>query len=72
MNYGDIVGIKERPKGRVEVTAVAGLTVLQRITLLPGVLGTPDGAEVIRRASTLPDLAYVEVRRSARDARKTG
>lgn len=67
---GYTLGVTDRPQSRRQVEVSTGYGTSTRVTLLPGVLGTDDGAEVLRRASDLQSLVYQEPRRSARDDRK--
>lgn len=64
---GLVVGVRDLDKSRRAITVTTGVVGLTEVTLMPGVLGTEDAAEVIRRASDLRSLNFTEVRRSARD-----
>lgn len=67
---GEILSRRIGPHG-LEVVTVAG-TDLHRpqITLVAGVAGTPDEAEIIARTADLKSFKLKEVRRSAKQDRK--
>lgn len=67
---GITVGVRDASRSRRAVTVTTGVVGLTEVTLMPGVLGTEDGAEILARASDLRTLNYVEPRRSARDSRR--
>lgn len=66
---GIVLGVTPKSGSRREVEVSTGVAGTTRVTLMPGVLGTDDGAEVLARASDLRSVAYVETRRSARESR---
>lgn len=68
--HGQVLGIEDKPESRRELTVSTPDYGRTRITLMAGVLGTAEGFEVVDRASNLPESALLEVRRSARDARR--
>jgi hypothetical protein len=70
MAHGEIIDIRDRGQSRREITVSSSYTSVQRIVLMPGVLDTAEGNEVLRRASDLRNVAYNEIRASARDRRK--
>lgn len=67
---GHVLDVTVKPESKREVTVTTEDYGRTRITLMPGVLGTDDGAEVIDRASNLRQSTMSEVRRSARDAKR--
>lgn len=69
---GEIIDIQPLPGSRREVTTSSSYTTVQRIVLEAGVLDTPEGDEVLRRASDVRNVAYNEVRRSAKDDKRRG
>lgn len=69
-SIGHVVDIQDRDKSRREVTVTSGLTSVQRLVLMPGVLGTDDGAAVIAAAADLNGVVFGDVRRSKPRGRK--
>lgn len=63
---GIVVGVEDKSQSRREVTVTTGLVGLHRLTLMPGVLGTEDGARFIALASDLRAVAFDTPRRSAK------
>lgn len=61
---GHVVGIGDKPRSRREVTVTTGLTGTTRVTLLPGLLGTPDGDAVLALASDLEGIYLGDARRN--------
>lgn len=55
---GHVFAVAAKPRSRVEIRSTASDFGQTRITLNAGVLGTVDGAEVIRRASDVRTLTY--------------
>lgn len=63
---GIVVNVEDRPKSRREVTVTTGVVGLHRLTLMPGVLGSEDGARMIALASDLRTVVFDTPRRSAK------
>lgn len=70
-SIGHVVDVQPKSRSRREVTVTTGLVGLQRMTLMPGVLGTPDGDEMIARAADLRTVVYTPTRRRAARVRPT-
>lgn len=67
---GHVVAVRDLDQSRRAIMVTTGVVGLHELTLMPGVLGTEDGAEMIARASDLRAVSYIEPRSSARDRRK--
>lgn len=61
---GHVVDIGDKPASRREVTVTTSLTGITRVTLMPGLLGTPDGDAVLDLASDLHGIYLGNVRRN--------
>ncbi len=68
-SVGVMVGVADKTRSRREVTVTTGVVGLHRLTLMPGVLGTPHGAEVIARAADLQTVVWRTARRKGRRVR---
>lgn len=62
-SIGIVVAVAEKAKSRREVTVTTGVVGLHRLTLMPGVLDTPDGSAFIERAADLEAVVYRTPRR---------
>ncbi len=65
-SIGIVIATEDKPKSRREVTVTTGVVGLHRLTLMPGVLGSEDGARMIALASDLRNVVFNTPRRSAK------
>lgn len=65
-SIGIVIAVEGKPKSRREVTVTTGVTGLHRLTLMPGVLGSDDGARMIALASDLRTVVFDTPHRSAK------
>lgn len=63
---GQVLAIADKDQSRRELTVTTANYERTRITLAGGVLGTPDGLEVVDRASDLEAVALSDRRRRNR------